>query len=141
MFTSTGTRTQRPSSLPSASKVFFGQATVPIGWKLDTTHNDKAIRILNTVGGSSSGSVAFSTLFGRTTTDGFSLTLAYMGNHTHSAQYATYLTNLGGNGNYPFNSDGSVTGSDNTNSGGNVAHAHGAEMRVFYVDLIIGQKN
>lgn len=72
-------------SFPSGSRMLFQQSTPPVGWVTDTTHNDKALRIVNgTVG--SGGSVGFSTVFGRAATDGFTLTTNEMPYHTHGVR-------------------------------------------------------
>ena len=50
------------SGLPSGTKQLFVQTAAPTGWTKDTTHNDKAIRVVTgTVG--TGGTTAFSTAF------------------------------------------------------------------------------
>lgn len=52
----------------SGKRTFIQNATSPLGWTKDSTQTDKAIKI--TAGGvTPGGAVAFSSLFGRTTTD------------------------------------------------------------------------
>ncbi len=64
------------ASFSAGTAMLFIQTAAPTGWTKSTTHNDKALRIVNGPAGSG-GSVAFSTVFGRTATDGFTLN----GNH------------------------------------------------------------
>jgi hypothetical protein len=74
------------SGFASGTKMPFNQTSAPTYWTKDTTHNDKAMRIVNgTVG--SGGTAAFSTVFGstRTTTDSHTLTTAEMPSHAHGA--------------------------------------------------------
>ena len=61
----TGTATisgRSVDALPSGTKMLFQQSTAPVGWVKDTTHNDKALRVVTgTV--SSGGTVGFSSAF------------------------------------------------------------------------------
>jgi hypothetical protein len=51
-----------PDPIPSGTKMLFQQTAAPTGWTKDTTHNNKALRVVSgTV--SSGGSVAFTTAF------------------------------------------------------------------------------
>jgi len=73
----------------SGTKMLFQQAAAPTGWTIDTTHNNKALRIVNgTVTPSSGGSVAFTTAFASSRTvsgsvGGTSLTEAQLPSHDH----------------------------------------------------------
>ena len=61
----------------SGDKVICPQASAWIGWTKDTTHHDKAIRLVTDAsGGSSGGSLDFSVVHGRTATDSRTLTQA-----------------------------------------------------------------
>ena len=46
----------------SGTKMLFQQSTAPTGWTKDTTHNDKALRVVSGTA-SIGGSVAFTTAF------------------------------------------------------------------------------
>jgi hypothetical protein len=50
------------SEFPSGTKMMFVQTSAPTGWTKDTTHNDKALRVVSGTAGSG-GSVAFTTAF------------------------------------------------------------------------------
>ncbi len=71
------------SAFPAGTKMLFQQTAAPTGWTKDTTHNDKALRVVSGTA-SSGGSVAFSTAFGRTATDSFQLLDTHLPGHTHS---------------------------------------------------------
>jgi hypothetical protein len=64
-----------PGSLdaPTGTKLVMVGSVAPAGWTVDTTHNDKALRLRSSATAGSGGSVLFSTLFGRTTTDAVTL--------------------------------------------------------------------
>ncbi|WP_231038833.1 hypothetical protein [Nitratidesulfovibrio oxamicus] len=129
----------------SGTRMLFQQSTAPTGWTKDTSHNDKALRVVSGAVGSG-GSVGFSTLFGRTATDAFTLTTAHMPPHGHPFSFSASESG-GGSGNYlwgqlfkistPNQSVASSVGS----SGSGSAHSHGLDMRVKFVDFIIAQKD
>lgn len=48
--------------LDAGVKQLFIQATAPTGWTLDATNNDRALRIVNTAGGGTGGTTAFSSV-------------------------------------------------------------------------------
>ena len=65
VLTSSGTSAPTWATIfPSTTAMLFAQATAPTGWTKSTTHNDKALRVVSgTSGGSSGGTVVFSTAF------------------------------------------------------------------------------
>lgn len=68
---------------PSGTAMLFVQTAAPTGWTKSGVHNDKALRVV-TGAASSGGSSAFSTVFGKTATDGTALTQANMANYNLS---------------------------------------------------------
>jgi hypothetical protein len=140
------------SNIPSGSLMLFQQTTAPAGWTKQTTHNDKALRVVSGTAGSG-GSTAFTSAFASRTISGTvgNTTLAanQLGNHTHyfvdsndnnlgqiaQSYYAGATANSG--------RFGSTTGGINEGSGN--AHTHGfsgtADFAVQYVDLIIARKD
>lgn len=54
--------TAASSGVPSGTKMLFQQTAAPTGWTKDTTHNNKALRVVSGTA-SSGGSVAFTTAF------------------------------------------------------------------------------
>lgn len=141
-----------PASFPSGTKLLFQQTSAPTGWTKDTTHNNKALRIVNgTVG--SGGTVAFTTAFasqavagtvGNQTATGTvsgtvgdtALTLAQMPAHSHnvtawynSTGTTQILAGAAGSGNtrtFATDSQGSGATHTHTFSGSfsGVAHSH-----------------
>lgn len=120
--------------IPSGSAMLFAQAAAPTGWTKQTTHNDKSLRVVSGSGGGSGGVQAFSTVFGRTAVDASSLSTAQLAAHTHSGSPAGsgQEVSSGSNGYY-------LGQSGSTGSG--AAHAHGLDIRVAYVDVIICAKD
>lgn len=81
--------------IPSGTKMLFIQAAAPSGWTLDTSHNNKALRIVNTTGGTFGGSATFTSAFASQTPSGSvsvsggsvaatTLTTAQIPSHNHS---------------------------------------------------------
>jgi hypothetical protein len=124
----------------SGDKLIFPMTTVPVGWVLDTTHNDKALRIVNTAGGGSGGSSSFYTVFAKTATDPTTLTTTQIPSHSHSLPAA--LTNQSPPSiTLPSGAGVDVIVVSSTGSAGSGgSHTHGMDIRVQYVDAIIGRK-
>ena len=141
--------------------MLFQQTAAPSGWTKQTTHNDKALRVVTgTVG--SGGSSGFTTAFGTPTVTGtiagstgsHTLTTAEMPSHTHTVNnhMAGYPWAGGhqnavgdaGNGGYLYGA------STSSSTGGGGSHSHSlsasfsggaAAINVEYVDLIIASKD
>jgi hypothetical protein len=117
--------------------ILFQQTSAPTGWTKQTTHNDKALRVVSGTA-SSGGSSAFSTVFGKTATDATTITTATMPSHTHSlSAYSVGTTGspyVQGSGGADFSSVSTSVGSDGS-------HTHGMDIRVQYVDVIIATKD
>ena len=124
------------------------QASAPTGWTKVTTHHDKALRVVNTSGGNSGGSVGFTTAFasrsGLGTVAGTTLSEAQIPSHTHG--YSSNGSNLAGrispglDGGFGGNGIGDVSFSI-SNTGGGGSHDHGfaltMDFAVQYVDMIL----
>lgn len=125
------------SPFPAGTLMLFVQAAAPVGWTKSTAHNDKVLRVVSGPGGGSGGVQAFSTVFGRTATDGSSLSIDQLAAHSHS--YKTSNGGSAGSGSGIAGSSSSL--SINTGSqGSGAAHSHGLDLRVQYVDVIIASK-
>lgn len=78
--------------VPSGTKMLFQQTAAPTGWTKDTTHNDKALRVVSGAA-SSGGTVAFTTAFASKTpagtVGGTALTEAQLASHTHTGTTAS----------------------------------------------------
>lgn len=145
---------------PSGTRMFFQQTTAPGGWTKDTTHNDKALRV---VSGSvtSGGATAFTSVFGSgKNTGSYALQIADMpahnhpvsDTHTHSYSDGTPLVNQGlgpslGSGGDRGGDISRTTGGTNggsittTNTGGGGGHQHSLSLDLQYLDAIVAQKD
>jgi microcystin-dependent protein len=131
---------RRAVSFPRGTLMLFQQTAAPVGWTKQTTHNDKALRVVSGTA-SSGGSVAFSTVFGKTATDAHTLTTAEIPSHTHGLNNALCADGsspsvqaVAGGANWTF-----FTATAAAGSGG--SHTHPMDIRVQYVDLIIASKD
>ena len=142
-----------PVAFPSGTLMLFQQTAAPTGWTKQTTHNDKALRVVSGAA-SSGGTTAFTSVFASRTPAGTvgNTTLAanQLPNHTHSyTAPAATNSNLQastpkgqGNFNVP-SSQAATTGGAGYTAG---AHNHGftgtaMDFAVQYVDLIIASKD
>jgi hypothetical protein len=133
--------------IPSGTPMLFQQTAAPTGWTKQTTHNDKALRVVS--GAASSGGVfAFSTVFAKTATDATTLLVSQIPSHQHfgsGLQNATDSSPVGSDGSPPFLVTG-TTGLAESNyagqfTGGSGSHTHPMDIRVQFVDLIIATKD
>jgi hypothetical protein len=130
--------------LPSGTKMIFFQASNPVGWTKDTANNDKALRVVSgSTGGSSGGSVNFSTLVHSHTGGSTSLTIAQMPAHTHAFTAQQDLGGFTDNGGGPDErsaASSSTTGS--TGSGSGHSHTVGStSISPKYIDVIVCTKS
>lgn len=137
----------RLHTFPSGTKMLFAQTAAPTGWTKDTTHDNKALRVVTGTAGSG-GSVAFTTAFASQAVAGTvgmtTLTVAQMPNHDHQLNHGTQNGPGGSGWNWKSQNAGAV---DRTNgTGGNEGHNHSftgtaINLAVQYVDVIIATKN
>jgi len=127
----------------SGTKMLFQQTSAPTGWTKDTTHNNKAIRIVSgTVG--TGGNSAFTTAFASYTPAGnvsvsgsvsmsgnigsTTLSTSQIPSHTHTTSYGDYVSNLGNGGNRARGYNGLISpresASGSTGGGGSHNHNH-----------------
>jgi microcystin-dependent protein len=152
------------ASIPAGTKMLFQQTNAPVGWTKDTTHNNKALRIVSGAA-SSGGTVAFTTAFASQSVSGTvgntTLTTDQIPLHGHS-----FRVNTSGQTSFTLASTGSIlltTGSATNRSaftgtpsdsageqiggtGGGNSHTHtftgtAIDLAVQYVDLIIATKD
>lgn len=138
------------SPFPSGTKMLFAQTSAPAGWTKDTTHNDKALRVVSGAAGNG-GSVSFSTAFTSRTVTGtvgdHTLTTAQIPAHSHNYAYTVGAT-PGGGTTVPVPIDYPTPPAlvPTTSTGGGQPHNHsftgGAlDLAVAYVDVIIATKD
>jgi hypothetical protein len=143
-----------PQELESGTRLLFQQTAAPTGWTKDTTHNDKALRVVNGAA-SSGGSVAFTSAFTSQAVNGSvgntTLNTTQIPAHAHnitnwnSVKGGTLTRQLGMSN--TTTSTGVVAFNTTTdNAGGGGAHNHtfsgtAINLSVQYVDVIIATKN
>lgn len=130
--------------VPSGTKQLFVQTAAPTGWTKDTTHNNKALRVVSGTAGSG-GSDAFTTTFGSgKTTGSHTLTTSQMPSHNHNTPSAGGYVGSGSayrittaNG-YAQAQSGPATSS----AGGGQSHSHNLSgFDLQYVDVIVATKD
>lgn len=139
--------------IPAGTLMLFQQTSSPTGWTKQTTHNDKALRVVSGTA-SSGGSTAFTSVFASRTPSGTlsggevgatTLSTAQMPSHTHTSwSFGNYGAWGMGNG---ANAGSAQSGA----AGGGGSHTHtftspsfagtAMDFSVQYVDLIIASKN
>lgn len=143
---------------PSGTKVLFAQTTPPVGWTKDTTHNDKALRVVTGSVGNG-GTLAFSTWAATAATDSYTLLEADIPDHRHfiaaavdDANSSSSLNNTqqvyrdGGpdssNREYRLSPTATEATVGRTSpTGGDGGHSHGLDMDLQYVDVIIATRD
>jgi hypothetical protein len=124
------------AAFPSGTLMLFQQTSAPTGWTKQTTHDNKALRVVSGTAGSG-GSVAFTTAFASSLSAGATtLSTSQIPAHTHTWQYNIY-------GNPGTAGSGEAHANQNTGStGGGGSHTHTLpSFAVSYVDLIIASAN
>ena len=128
--------------VPSGTKQLFVQTAAPTGWTKDTTHNNKALRIVSGTAGSG-GSDAFTTTFGSgKTTAAHTLTTGEIPIHTHSIG-ATVTASTYRSTTSPISvvSGAIISGTAGT-AGGGASHSHNLSgFDLQYVDVIVATKD
>lgn len=128
--------TQANNSFPSGTKMIFVQSSAPTGWTKDTTHNNKALRV---VSGSASfgGTVAFTTAFSSQSVGATTLSVDQIPSHSHT--YSGVVD--GGTGRLASEGDERVLSTSTGTTGGGQSHTHTLNVDVQYVDVIIATKD
>lgn len=135
------------ASFEPGTLMLFQQTSAPVGWTKQTTHNDKALRVVSGTA-SSGGTNAFSTVMAQTTVGSTTLSTSQIPAHSH----AITLLNAGGallyigGGSSTYTGGGyGLTSVDNlfsiNNTGGGGSHDHTITLGIQYVDLIIAMKD
>lgn len=120
-----GTTSAEP--IPVGSSTIWYNTAAPSGWTAVAV-NDYGIKIVPTgSGGVTSGSVAYSTLFGRTATDSYTLQIADIPSHTHTTSTGSAVATIGGNN---VNNNYALAPSTTGATGGGGGHTHSMDMRV-----------
>lgn len=128
-------------SFAAGTLMLFQQTAAPTGWTKETTHNNKALRIVSGTAGSA-GATAFTTVFGSgKVTGNHTLTTSEMPSHDHTQRHFS-----GGSGGPSSagdaNSSPTTSGEPTTATrGGGGSHNHTLSLDLQYVDVIIASKD
>jgi microcystin-dependent protein len=148
---------------PSGTSLLFPGA-IPVGWTISTAHNDMTLRLSNAVGGTTGGTVAFSTVFGSHTVSGtvgdHTLTVGEMPIHNHSVTDPGHAHPMahqnmnfvgGSNAEHPKSdgellTGGAYTGISIGNAGGGAAHGHSwtasaIDFSIQYLNVVVATKD
>lgn len=154
----TGLTNTSSLGFPTGTLMLFQQTAAPTGWTKQTTHNDKALRVVSGTA-SSGGTSAFTTVFANQTptitTSGLSagattLSTAQMPSHTHTLSLVMNNTDGGSIGYWSSGGGGSLQSPTTSSAGSSSSHSHSISgsatssaitLNVQYVDLIIASKN
>ena len=129
-------------AVPAGSVVPFYNSAAPSGYTV-VALNDYALKVVSSLGGVTSGSVAYSTLFGRTETDSTVLTTNQIPSHTHGFTYNKGFI-AANNSTAPvtdIQQSGGGNGVTTTAAGGGAGHAHGLDMRVQTAAVVLATRN
>jgi len=142
----TGTLTGAWAYMPSGTKAVFQQTAAPTGWTKDTTHNNKALRVVSGTA-SSGGTVAFTTAFASQAVAGTvgdtTLTTDQIPAHTHTIQGIQGASAAAGN----YTLVGyAATAFTSSSVGGGQSHTHtftgtAINLAVQYMDVIVAVKD
>lgn len=129
--------------IPVGTVMMFYQAAAPTGWTQVTSLNDYALKIVSGTGGVTSGSVLYSTLFGRTATDSHALTASQIPAHEHSLPSSFAGPGFANSTAFLSNPNGSLITSGTTTgtTGGGTGHTHNIDMRVLTASVILAAKD
>lgn len=144
------------TNFPVGTVAGFFQTSAPTGWTKLLTGDDSAIKVTTgTV--TNGGSVAFSTLFGRTAVDAAALTEAQLASHRHFVVNTDQVP-FGGGTATPVDASNTATRARDTQyviggsataataglsslTGSGSTHTHNVDMRVTYLDMIRASKD
>ena len=128
---------------PAGTLMLFQQTAAPTGWTKQTTHDNKALRVVSGTA-SSGGSVAFTTAFAAGSTGATTLTIAQIPSHNHAGPAGSEFSSYGSAG---VGNAAGPSGFRNdpirlvSSTGGGGSHTHSLALDVQYVDLIIASKD
>ena len=123
----------------TGTKIVFQQTAAPTGWTKDTSHNDKALRVVSGTA-SSGGTDSFTTTFGSgKSTQSHTLTTPQIPAHGHSVGQTRNSGNTNPLGRGAISSP--TTAINTGNAGGGGSHSHNLSLDIAYVDTIIATKD
>ena len=139
-----------PDFIAGGSLVLFQQTTAPTSWTKQTTHDNKALRVVSgtaTPGGSTAFTSVFASREVAGTVGNHTLTTPQIPSHDHS-NGSSYVNVVGISDPTPSNGGNSrnVGGNNTGSTGSDGVHSHpfsatALDFAVQYVDVIICSKN
>lgn len=151
---STGLTNTSSLGFPTGTLMLFQQTAAPTGWTKQTTHNNKALRVV-TGTASSGGTSSFTTVFANQTPTINATGLTAAATTLNTTQIPSHSHSMGTNG-APYSgglfggNDGGSSPLSTGSTGGGGSHTHtlsgsvtssAITLDVQYVDLIIAAKN
>lgn len=145
----TGLTNTTSLGFPTGTLMLFQQTAAPTGWTKQTTHNNKALRVVSGTA-SSGGTNSFTTVFAdqtptlSLTSGATTLTTAQMPSHSHSystAEMNAYTEGFGTAAGQGISATTGTQGSGNSHTHSISGSASTITLAVQYVDLIIASKN
>ena len=134
---------------PTGTKMLFVQTSAPTGWTKDTTHDNKALRIVSGTAGTG-GTVDFTAAFASQAVAGTvgdtTLTLNQIPAHTHDVVFTQANDVSAGARLIGAGTSGVNTTFTSTSKGGGASHTHSftgtaIDLAVKYVDVIVATKD
>jgi hypothetical protein len=130
---------KKAQPFPSGTLMLFQQSAAPVFWTKQTTHNDKALRVVSGAvssgGANSFSSVLVSTIAVSNTT----ITQSTMASHVHGyVEPAPAFLNVGPGASIE---NVSLQAANTSSIGGDATHNHLLSINVQYVDLILASKD
>lgn len=145
-FNDATTQSTAAVSFPTGTLMLFQQTAAPTGWTKQTTHNDKALRVVSGTA-SSGGTSTFTTVFANQTPTitigATTLTTTQMPSHGHGYTYpGSFWGSSSGSG---YDMPKALSGTTGA-AGGGGSHTHSGSstaitLNVQYVDIIIASKD
>ncbi len=136
--------------IPPGTVMSFFQPVAPVGWTQITTHHDKAVRIVNGLGGNSGGSITFTSAFAPQAVNGSNSATALTEAQIPPHRHAIYIGN-GSSGSprpdYDPQDGNKADAMGYTEyTGGGASHNHiftgtAINLAVQYIDMIIASKD
>lgn len=152
------TQTTAAQSIPSGTKTTFLQAAAPTGWTQCTTNTCYSMRIVNTTGGGTGGTVNFTTAFASQAVSGTVSGGSVAATTLSTTQIPSHTHTISGYNQPSFSGNGGVTGNQvapqalpptgATGGGGSHTHTYteptfsgtAINLAVKYINAIVATK-
>ena len=129
-----------PDFILGGSLVTFQQTSAPTSWTKQTSHDNKALRVVSGTAGSG-GSTAFTSVFASRSISSTTLNTAQLAIHSHVVS-GVWITTGGSSPTVQPGATLNPSSPTSETSGSGNSHNHDAlDFAVQYVDLIICSKN